>query len=457
MNYCSKCGKEIPDGENKLCSECKKSLFADLEKEEDKNLGNADKKKKSPKPKKKSNKNKKLKFILLTIFLIVFICFILEFSTNCFSKLILGNNEVGITIGNNNNNFGYINKQGKWIYYMTLSKDASKICINRIQDNGKNSETLVEKDWEIYSINVYKKYLYFIAFEEATDNETYQNNKIYKMSLDGKELKVINDNKFSDDCRSIYVVNDRIYYIGEDYNIYSMDLDGGDRKKVNNNQTGYIGITDKYIIYNDYPEKPESQTDYVTYIMGIDGKNSKAINGKRIYNPNIVGKFIYYVNGDNSEIHKIGIDGKNDTVIYKSPAYNMNVSGDYIYYLNYKNENADSEDEPVCIHRINLDGTDHKIICEMQNYSSFVGIAGDWVYYTDHDDKSYYINMMKNDGSDIVTLYNYQMNQAQSEYVNDKQNSKKENQNINTTTETNTISEKEDNNTKTSNTSKKNN
>ena len=55
------------------------------------------------------------------------------------------------------------------------------------------------------------------------------------------------------DCKNIYVVNDRIYYIGENYNVYSMDLFGGDRNLVSDNKTGFIGITNKYIIYNDYP------------------------------------------------------------------------------------------------------------------------------------------------------------------------------------------------------------
>ena len=346
----------------------------------------------------KNNKNF-FKFVLtfLLIFFVVFILMILY---------LLKFNNVGISIGNNNN-FGYANKQGKWIYYMTLSDDASKIAIKKIEKNGKGIQTIVEKDWEIYSLNVYKNYLYFIAYEEIVDEDTFQNNKIYKMSLDGKELRVINDNNFSDDCRTIYVVDNRIYYIGENYNIYSMDLEGGDRTLVSNKATGYIGISDKYIFYNDFPENPQSETDYITYIMNLDGTNSRPVNGERLYNLNVIKNDIYYVNGENSEIHKIGIDDKNDTVICKSPAYNMNVSGDYIYYINYKNENADSDDEPVCIHRIKTDGTEHQIVCEMKNYTSFIDIVGDWIYYTDHDDYGYYINLIKIDGKETVQLYEY--------------------------------------------------
>ena len=417
MNYCTKCGKEIPDGENKLCDDCKNSLLTELENDEaSKTKFNISKE--NTKEEKKNRKiNKKICFIIALAILVLAIA-VVEFQTNWFSNLILGYNKVGISIGNNNNNFGYANIQGKWIYYMTLSDDASKIDIKRIKTDGTGSETIAEQDWEIYSINVYGKYLYFIAFEAVVDEDMYQNNKIYKMSLDGKELRVINDNNFNDNCQTIYVANNRVYYIGEDYNIYSMDLEGGDRKLVSSNETGYIGITDKYILYNNYPENPQSQTDYVTYIMNIDGTNSRIINGQRIYNANIVGDEIYYVNGDNSEIHKIDINGENDTLVYKSPAYNMNINGDYIYYLNYKNEDADSDDEPVCIHRVKVDGTEHQIVCEMKNYSSFIDIAGDWIYYTDHDDDGYYINLIKTDGSETVSLYNYKFEDSASQYVN---------------------------------------
>jgi hypothetical protein len=88
----------------------------------------------------------------------------------------------------------------------------------------------------------------------------------------------------------------------------------------------------------------------------------------------------------------------------------MNVKGDYIYYLNYKDESEDSSDDTVCIHRVKTDGTGHEIILEMENYTSFINILGDWIYYTDHSDNAYYINLVKTDGSDILNLYTYDFN-----------------------------------------------
>ena len=227
------------------------------------------------------------------------------------------------------------------------------------------------------------------------------------MSLDGKELRVINDGEFSNEGVSIYVIKDRIFYVGENYNIYSMDTEGGDRKKINDNQTGFVGITDKYILYNDYAENPTNEYDFVTYVMNLDGSNPRAVNGKRLYNPNIVGDTIYYVNSENNAIHKVKIDGSGDEKIYESRAYNMNVQGDWIYYLDYKD---DTSDDVVCIHKVKTDGTEHQIIVEMENYTSFINVLGDWIYYTDHSDNSYFINLIKTDGSDTMSLYEYNFN-----------------------------------------------
>lgn len=446
--HCIKCGKEIPDGENKICDECKNSLLTNLESDEDAHKFEI-KKEQNPKKEEPPKKKRKLGVIIAIILIIAVITAIVvaEFTTGVFSN-IFTKRKVGIEVGNNNNNLGCSNIQGDWIYYMSLAKDGTEIALNKIKTDGTEQQVLVQKDWEIYSINVMGDYLYFIAFEPTEEGTTtegatstaYQHNKIYKMSLDGKELKVINDKNFSPESISMYVANNRIYYMGENYNIYSMDLNGGDRKLVSDNGTGFIGVTDKYILYNDYPENPVNETDFVTYIMNIDGTDAKPVNGKRLYNPNIIGDMIYYVNSDNNAIHRINVDGTEDVKIYDSKAYNMNVQGDWIYYLNYKDENEESTDESVCIHKVRTDGTEHTIITEMENYTSFINILGDWIYYTDHSDNVYYINIVKTDGSEIRNLYKYDFN-------GESTTSTSSNENVNTTIDTNTAT-----NTATSNT-----
>lgn len=408
MNYCTKCGKEITNDENKICEDCKNNLLMDLKSpiEEIEETKNAQEKEviRDFETEKKSNTKIKSKIFVSIIVIILILAVFLA------CKMMFSNNNVGVEIGNNNNNFGYATMQNNWIYYMSFSDDSMEVSINKIKTDGTNKTVLAQKDWEIFSINVVGNYIYFIAYEPTTDSneETqYKNNKIYKMTLDGKNLTVINDNDFSDECISIYVVKDKVYYIGADYNVYSMDTNGENKTQINSNETGYIGVTDNYILFNDLRENPESETDFVTYIMNLDGSDIRQVNGERLYNANVIGEYIYYVNGENSEIHRIKVDGTEDTKIYNSKAYNMNVSGDYIYYLDFKTENSENPEEKVCIHRIKKDGTEHQIIVEMENYSSFINVIGDWIYYTDHNNNSYYINMIKVDGSDTLNLYTY--------------------------------------------------
>lgn len=419
---CTKCGKEIPDGENKICDDCKNNLLNDIDNENNSKfeIKKDQKVKKEKEPKKKSKKG--IIIGAIVIFAII-IAIVLEVTIGMFSKMFFHKNSIGITIGNNNNNIGFANSQGDWIYYMSLSDDGMEIALNKIKTDGTEKQKLIEKDWEISSINVYEDYIYFVAFEPAEEGEviedtsitSYPHNRIYKMSTDGKECTIINDGNFSDNIISIYVTNDRIYYVGKNYNIYSMDLFGGDRTLIKDNGTGFIGVSDKYILYNDYPEDAKSQTDFVTYVMDLDGSNARKINGKGMYNPNIVGNVVYYVNSENNAIHRVNIDGSNDEKIYDSKAYNMNVNGDYIYYLNYKDESEDSADDTACIHRVKTDGKEHEIILEMENSTSFINIVNDWVYYTDHSDNSLYINLIKTDGSDKLTLYTYNFNAELSE------------------------------------------
>lgn len=318
---CTKCGKEIPDGENKLCDDCKNSLLSDIGNDDD----NKFEIKKEQKPKKeKAPKKGKTKIIIAILAVIIVVALVaVELVTGMFSSMITKTNTIGANIGNNNVNLGWSNIQGNWIYYVSFAEDGMEVEIDKIKTDGSDKQVLAKKDWEIYSINVVGDYLYFIAFEpagegEEVDEETaastaYPKNKIYKMSTDGEELTVINDGEFSGNTVSIYVVKDKIYYVGADYNIYTMDTNGGNRTKISDNQTGFVGVTNKYILYDNLPENPESQTDYVTYIMNLDGTNARpVINGRRLYNPNIVGDVIYYVNAENNAIHRVNVDGTND-------------------------------------------------------------------------------------------------------------------------------------------------
>ena len=401
---CIKCGKEIPDGENKVCEECKGKILEDVSDE------NEVKKEDKIDNKKQKESNNKFSINKLKPLIEIIIACLVIISLIVF--LILNKNKgTGNTIGNIRN-FGYSAMLDNTIYFLAPNEDSSKIGIFKVDKNGDNKKELFMDNLDILSLNVVGNYIYFIGIgTESLEGEDELDNKIYRIKTDGSDLKIINDNEFNNDCYEIYVVNGKVYYIGEDANIYKMNLDGTKKELVLDNGTGYLGINDKYIIYNALPEgeTEETATDYVTYIRNINGTNStKIADGKRLYSVNIVDDYIYYTN-ENKQICRIKTDGTDDKVIIETEAYNMNVLGDYIYYLNYKD--LENEDYTVCIYKVKKDGSEEtKIIKELETYSSFIDLVGDWVLYMDSNDTVGYISLLKNDGSEEKKLFSLEYN-----------------------------------------------
>lgn len=408
---CTKCGKEIPDGENTLCEDCQK---------------------KETKKEKKDGKNNNAIIIAIVVIAILVLLVVGYF---IFGR----NNKVGNSIGNIRN-YGYSATQGNWIYYVAPNADSSKIGIYKIKTNGSGKKELYMNDADILSLNVCGNYLYFIGVgSEVFSEEDEVDNKIYKMKLDGSDLQVINDNEFNNNCYEIYVINNSIYYIGVDANIYKMKLDGSDKSVVTENGTGYLGITKDYIIFN---KMEENSNDYITYIMNIDGSNERPIlEGKRLYSVNIKDDYIYYTN-EEKQIYKTKIDSGNEELILDTTAYNLNLKDNYLYYLNYLD--FENEDLTVCIFRIKTDGSSQEPekIKTLETYSSFIDVVGNWVVYLDSTDSSAYIKMVKNDGSKEEELFvlNYEEQQLPSEgnqdvVTNENQDTENSEQTQPTTTE----------------------
>ena len=324
---------------------------------------------------------------------------------------------IGNTIGNIRN-YGYIAGEKNWIYYVAPNQDANKVCIYKSTLNNSEKETLLEAEYDISSINFLNDYLYFITIEakKADDLSVAEDdidNKICKMKSDGTEFQILNDNEFSNECYAIYVVNDKVFYVGIDNNIYNMDLDGNNKTRIYENKNGYLGISEKYIIYNDFINS-ENTTDYITYIMNLDGTDSRPVNNERLYNVCIKGDYIYYTDR-NKNICKVKVDGSNKQTILETTAYNLNLSGKYLYYMNYKSDS----DEKVCIFRVNLNGKNNKIIKELSTYSSFIDIINDRVYYADSDDTKSTISLINSNNLKENELFSFNFSDSVKEENND--------------------------------------
>ena len=412
--YCAECGKEIPDGEKKVCDECEKNVVEAIVAEEKEETKKEEKKAKKEKvnkekaPKKEGgwkvskDKTKKgfAKEIIICVVAVLFIVAIFLLLANAMS-----NNKEGNTIGNIRN-YGYAVESDNWIYYLAPNEDSTQIGIFKVKNNGNDKQQLYMSEIDIVSLNIYKNYIYFIG----SGTETYLeeddvDNKIYRMKTDGTNLEVLNDNELNNDCYEIYVVNNQIYYIGLNAEICKMDLNGANKSVVADNGTGYLGITKDYIIYNS--DVGNDAEDYVTYIMNIDGTDAKPIiEGKRLYSVNVEGDYIYY--GDsNKNIYKTKIGSGVEEVLYDNiEAYNLNTSEGYAYYLNYLD--AENSNYTVCLFRVKLDGSTEtpEKLKELATYSSFIDVVGDWVIYMDSSDEAGFINLVNKHGKEKeVELY----------------------------------------------------
>jgi len=398
---CTKCGKEIPEGENKVCDECQKKVLDDIVSSENEKAKETPKKEEKFKVSKNGDEKKKsgkIKIIVIIILLVIIAGIgYVEYSTGKISSILgFSNYEVGSTIGNIRN-YGYAVTQKEWIYYLSPDEKGEKIGIFKVKTDGTDKQQLFMSSGEVVSLNIKESRLYFIV----TDVE---GNKICSLQTDGTDYTVLNVGDMNEYCYEIYVVNDYIYYIGVDSHVYKMGLKGEDKTLVIESGTGYLGITSKYIVYNKLID--EEEADYVTCIANLDGTNERPIvEGKRLYSVNIENNYVYYTNED-KHICKVKIDDSStDVVLAEITAYNMNVLNGYIYFMNYVD--IENEDYTVGIYKIKIDGTEKEgtLIKTLESYSSFINVIGDWIIYLDSTEETGFINLVKIDGSKTIELY----------------------------------------------------
>lgn len=429
---CEKCGKEIPEGENKICDDCKKELVNELN--EQSKAETTEKAEETTKEVVEENKEeiKKLGFkgkllfscgivVLLAIIFVIVLSIKGTDITEFLTELPGSDIEEGNSISNIRN-YGYAAKKGSWYYYIAASEDQSVPAIYKSKKDGSKKELLYQHSGNILGLNVYDGYIYFILIDDEknqtntklSDEESADivNNKICRMKLNGDNVEVINNNEFHNNCYEIYVVDGKVYYIGVDTNIYSMDLNGQNKTRLNNDETGYLGITKDYIVLNvkkgmelqdsENADASTAVSTFETKVMKRDGTDLHPLTGERLYSISIVGDYIYYVN-EAKAIYKVKLDGTDNTLISDEyTVYNMNVTDKYIYYMNYTD--ADKK-EVIGIYRMDLDGKNNTLIYTLDNYSSFLNVVDNNVIFMDMNDEEATINKINSNGEKRVKLY----------------------------------------------------
>ncbi len=373
--------------------------------------------------KKESKMNPKLKAILsnkkiiasIILAIVIVALLVLEGTTGIVSEYLPIHKEMGNTVGNIIN-CGYSVQKDDFIYYVAPSEDMKSTNIYKVKKGTSDFEILYQGNYDIRALNIVGNQLYFISIsnESAKDDDGIDN-KIYKMNLDGSELTILNDNDFAYDYYDMYALNNRIYYVGTDYNVYKMDLNGGNRKLVAQTGTGFLAINSNYILYN---KENEDGSDYITYIRNLNGTEERQINGSRIFTPMFSGDDLYYINS-NHVLAKMPIKGGEEEVVLDHTIYNMNLVEDTIYYLNYKDEA--NEDYTVAVYKLKVNGGEPEIIKDLFNYSSFLNVVGDYVYYMDMNEEQAFVNLVNVKDKSEIQLCNWKYNENSDEPKQDTQ------------------------------------
>lgn len=134
-------------------------------------------------------------------------------------------------------------------------------------------------------------------------------------------------------------------------------------------------------------------SDNAIYRMRKDGSKTERICHASPVSLNVVGEWIYYVDGTNKGgIYKVKIDGTGQTKISPKTSYHMYIEGDWIYHTDNWSVGR------VC--RMKTDGSEATQITD-DICNEFV-VNGNYIYYTNRSDNLVY--RCRTDGRDKTVL-----------------------------------------------------
>jgi hypothetical protein len=256
-------------------------------------------------------------------------------------------NERGNTSGNIQNNGIAAEKDG-WVYY------ANQEGLNRSRADGTSNTLLSRKDYmNVGYINVVGDWVYYIDINVDHVNMTC-NSVLYRIRTDGTEKARLTDRH----CEYLNVVGDWVYFT----------------------------------TYSSAELHPEKMFEFGIYQIRTDGAEETLIQYGNCTGVNVEGDWIYYIH--NGDLYRIRTDGTGIVQLsYDSRISSYFVSGNLVYFSDFFEDNS--------IFKMNTDGTGR--IKLSGEYSAFLNIYNDWVYYSDfqfiNDEFDSGIYKMREDGT----------------------------------------------------------
>lgn len=307
--------------------------------------------------------NKRFSIIVATVLIIVIILSII-FACN--------RAEVGNTSGNLNNSGFSVEKNG-WVYYLGL-KDSNTDGIYRVKLNSDKKEK-ISSDYGLY-LNKSGKFIYYL-------DRTSDNYDIVKMKTNGESKETIISNV---DAAKILVVDNWIYYFKE-AKFYRAKTNGENKQILLEKSIDNYEIIGNWIYYSYI-----NDGKYVIAKMKINGEDVTKIDNDLAKQFFIKGNNIYYIYENynkeefkyNYEFYTIKTNGKDKKKIVdideKVQLNTINYYGDRIYYA------KTDENDNLGIYSMKINGEDETKITDIQGYYTTINIHNKWVYYTDQNE-----------------------------------------------------------------------
>ena len=239
---------------------------------------------------------------------------------------------------------------------------------------------------------------------------TYYTEQTVKLISDSKIIHYTLDGSIPDDSSMIYdgeivieygetvltvAAKNEFGYFGEVYSFsYNIVRNTYGNTIGNMANGGYVAQQGDWIYYYD--------RGYGLSKIKIDETNKTLITDDHIENINVIGDWIYYINGsDQGTIYKIRTDGTEKTKICNMDlVWDLIVVADWMYYSKY-----DSNTFSYKLYKMKTDGTEQTMFSTNDSYDDFIVVDG-WIYYSNGIDQEYLCSLykMRVDGSDRIRL-----------------------------------------------------
>lgn len=321
----------------------------------------------------------KLKRIVIIILILLFVVILALLGLNSSRTVFNKENISGNTPGNLFNG-GLFSEFNDKVYFSNY-KDNGALYVMDLE--GNKVKKLSEDN--VGYINVLGKYIYYVRNNKNKDTDSesvlnFNSNGIFRVDLNGNNIKMLYDNPSTFmNAHGNYVYYQ--HYDKDGLTFYSVKIDGTDEKKISNQPIMPISIMDNILYYSNIGD-----TNPIS-MMNLNNKSTNTIySDENTYAPVVLGDFIYFISiSDNYSIKRIHIDGsKPETVVEEScSTFNISNDGNYLYY-----QVDDTVNNRLCI--LNLQTGEVNTIIE-GDYKQ-IHITSNYVYFTDFNEyNTYYL------------------------------------------------------------------